>query len=174
MSDPRLTDRPVAAAVPGRPAAVPGPARSPEPRGGGTVRPPQRPAPRPGGVRTPHRLTAVGSGVVMLAATFLGGAADYWLFDGSGYVLGLVYLAACFQVAVRVRPVDLAAAPISGPIAFAITLLVVQTAPTPGWTGELIGLATALALQAGWLFAGTILAALIVLARHIALNRGRR
>ena len=190
MSDARTTDRPGAAAVPGRAAAVPGPARShdpdagpgprtPEQRGGGARRPAARPAQRAGagtgaGPRTPHRLTAVGGAVVTLGATFLGGALDFWLFGGSGIVMGLAYVAACFQVAVRLRPADLAVAPISGPIAFAVTLLVLGGGPGGGLVGRIVSLATGLALQAGWLFTGTALSAVIALARHIALTRARR
>jgi hypothetical protein len=156
--------------------AVPGPARSPEPSRAPGFRPAAgtgRPVPR-SSPRTPQRLTAIGSAVVTLAATFLGGAVDYWLFDGSGILMGLVYVAISFQVAVRVRPADLAAAPISGPIAFAVTLGALGTGPSSGLVGQLIGLATSLALQAGWLFAGTALSVVITLARHFALTRARR
>ncbi len=169
---------------------VPGPARSPEPsrsgavRGGGLrsgaaraggLRPrgDGRAQPR-SGMRTPQRLTAVGGGVVTLGATFAGGALDSWLFGGSGVLLGLVYVAVSFQVAVRVRPADLAAAPISGPISFAVTLGVFGSAPSPGLAGEAIGLASSLATQAGWLFTGTALSGVITLARRFALSRARR
>ena len=155
---------------------MPGPARSPEPSRGGTPRPGGgRPAPSgSGGPRGPRRLTAIGGAVVTLGATFLGGAVDYWLFDGVGILMGLVYVVASFQVAIRVRPIDLAAAPISGPIAFAVTLAVLSPAPGPGFIGHAVGLATALALQAGWLFTGTLVSVVITLARHLALSRARR
>ena len=159
---------------------VPGPARSPEPsRGTGPradgLRAPSdgRARPRPA-VRTPQRLTAVGGGVVTLGATFAGGALDSWLFGGSGVLLGLVYVAVSFQVAVRVRPVDLAAAPITGPISFAVTLGVFGSTPSPGLAGEAIGLASSLAAQAGWLFTGSAVSAVITLARHFTLSRARR
>jgi len=159
---------------------VPGPARSPEPsrgsgpRGDGLRAPSEaRPRPRPG-VRTPQRLTAVGGGVVTLGATFAGGALDSWLFGGSGVLLGLVYVVVSFQVAVRVRAADLAAAPISGPISFAVTLGVFGSVPSPGLAGDAIGLASSLATQAGWLFAGSAVSAVITLARHFALTRARR
>jgi hypothetical protein len=112
--------------------------------------------------------------VVTLGATLLGGAADVWLLGGAGIVMGLVYVATCFQVAVRVRAADLAIAPICGPIAFAVTLLLVGAGPDGSVLGRVVGLATSLALQAGWLFSGTAVSALIVLARRIALNRARR
>ncbi|MFC5908961.1 DUF6542 domain-containing protein, partial [Streptacidiphilus monticola] len=132
------------------------------------------PRPRPGTTgRGPRRLTAVGSGALTLAVTLAGGAVDAWLFDDSGWLLGLAYLVACFQAAVRVRPADLAAAPIAGPICFALTLVLVGPSAGPGVSGQIVGLATALALHAAWLFGGTGLSAAIVLARHLAL-RGRR
>ena len=157
--------------------AVPGPARSPEPsrgpglraRAGNGTRPVQRSSPR-----TPQRLTAIGTAVVTLGATFLGGTVDYWLFDSSGILLGLVYVAVSFQAAVRVRPADLAAAPISGPIAFAITLAVLDRGHSTGLLESLIGLATSLALQAGWLFTGTAISVVITLARHFALSHARK
>ena len=184
MPDARTNDRPGVAAVPRRASGVPGPARSPEPgtvprppeprAGGGGPRPGPRPAQRPGGSSAPHRLTAVGGAVVTLGATLLGGSADYWLFGGAGIVMGLVYVATCFQVAVRVRAADLAVAPICGPISFALTLVLLGAGSDGSFLGRLIGLATSLALQAGWLFAGTAVSLLIVLARHIALSRARR
>jgi hypothetical protein len=155
--------------------AVPSPARSLEPSRapGLRVRSESRPQPR-SGFRAPHRLTAVGGAVVTLGGTFAGGAVDTWLFGGSGALMGLVYVLVSFQVAVRVRPVDLAAAPISGPIAFAVTLGVLNGPATGGLFGQLIGLATSLALQAGWLFTGTAVSVVITLARHFTLNRARK
>ena len=164
---------------------VPSPARSPEPsraagpRGGGVrasglrARGDGRARPRPG-ARTPQRLTAVGGGVVTLGATVAGGALDSWLFGNSGVLLGLVYVVASFQVAVRVRPADLAAAPISGPISFAVALGIFGSTPSPGLAGEAIGLASSLATQAGWLFTGTSVSVVITFARHVALSRARR
>jgi hypothetical protein len=112
--------------------------------------------------------------VLTLGATLLGGAVDFWLFGGTGILMGVVYIGVCFQVAVRVRPADLAVAPICGPIAFAATLLVLGAGPDSGVLGRLVGLATSLALQAGWLFTGTTVSLVIVLARHVALRLARR
>lgn len=127
-----------------------------------------------GGPRGPQRLTAIGTGVLTLAATFLGGLLDSVLFGDSGWLLGLAYLAVSFQAAIRVRPADLAAAPISGPICFAATLLLVGPGSGSGLTGQAVDLATSLAMDAGWLFAGTSVSVLIVLARHFALARTAR
>jgi hypothetical protein len=147
--------------------ALPKPARSPE----AVVRPARPPA---SGTRGPRRLTAIGCGALLLVACLAAGALDSMLFDSSGVLLGLVYIAASFQASVKVRASDLAAAPISGPICFALALLFFGPEAGPGWGGRLIGLAEALALDAGWLFAGTGLAVAIALARHFSLSHARK
>ncbi|MFE5583686.1 DUF6542 domain-containing protein [Kitasatospora sp. NPDC056531] len=176
-------------------AAVPGPGRAPE-----STRAPAAPATPPvrlrpvagrpaaarqspgrrlrvyGRRRTgrPTRLTAIGTGVVAVLATLVVAGADRLLFDGLGWLFGLGYLVVCFQLAVRVRYADLLAAPISGPIAFALALLVLAPVSSSGVTAQVVALATGLALRAGWLFSGTGLAALIVLARFVAQRRIHR
>ncbi|MFJ2187670.1 DUF6542 domain-containing protein [Kitasatospora sp. NPDC087861] len=122
----------------------------------------------------PTRLTAVGTGVVAVLATLAVAGLDRLLFDGLGWLFGLGYVVVCFQLAVRVRYADLLAAPISGPIAFALALLVLAPATSSGVTAHVVALATGLALRAGWLFSGTGLAALIVLARFVAQRRIHR
>lgn len=108
-----------------------------------------------------------------LVATLLGALADNLLLGGLGVLFGVVYIAVCFQLAVRVRAADLPAAPIAGPIAFALALLVFGPSSGSGLGGHVMGLAGGLATRAGWLFAGTGLAALIAAARHVALRRSR-
>ncbi|WP_051710083.1 DUF6542 domain-containing protein [Streptomyces sp. NRRL S-350] len=122
----------------------------------------------------PTRLTAVGTGVVATLATVAVAGADRLLFDDLGWLFGLGYLVVCFQLAVRVRFADLLAAPISGPIAFALALLLLAPVGSSGFTAQVVTLATGLALRAGWLFSGTGLAALIVLARFVAQRRIHR
>ncbi|MFG3050413.1 DUF6542 domain-containing protein [Kitasatospora sp. NPDC048239] len=122
----------------------------------------------------PARLTAVGAGVVALAATVAVAAVDRMVFGGLGVLFGVGYLVICFQLAVRVRFVDLLAAPISGPIAFAAALLLLGPVTSTGVTAQVVALATGLALRAGWLFAGTGLAAAIVIARFVAQKRIHR
>ncbi|WP_153462341.1 DUF6542 domain-containing protein [Streptomyces kaniharaensis] len=122
----------------------------------------------------PTRLTAVGTGVVAVLATLAAAGLDRLLFGGLGWLFGLGYLVVCFQLAVRVRYADLLAAPISGPIAFALALLLLAPVSSSGVTAQVVGLATGLALRAGWLFCGTGLAALIVLARFVAQSRIHR
>ncbi|MFD8755700.1 DUF6542 domain-containing protein [Kitasatospora sp. NPDC059577] len=156
-------------------AAPPGPARPPPPgfrrRGGG------RGDDRLYGRRRtgrPTRLTAIGTGVLAVLATLAVAGLDRLLFDDLGWLFGLGYLVVCFQLAVRVRYVDLLAAPISGPIAFAAALLLLAPVGSSGVTAQVVSLATGLALRAGWLFSGTGLAALIVLARFVAQRRIQR
>ncbi|GHF43744.1 hypothetical protein GCM10018790_21720 [Kitasatospora xanthocidica] len=180
-------------------AAVPGPGRAPETAGAAPasrLRPVAGPsgADRPAAPRLrlplrgraderlygrrrtgrPTRLTAVGTGVVAVLATLAVAGADRLLFDDLNWLFGLGYLVVCFQLAVRVRYADLLAAPISGPIAFALALLLLAPVGSSGVTAQVVSLATGLALRAGWLFSGTGLAALIVLARFIAQRRIHR
>ncbi|MET8624421.1 DUF6542 domain-containing protein [Kitasatospora sp. NPDC004669] len=176
-------------------AAVPGPGRAPEHTGAPAdpAIPPSRPRPaasRPAAARQspgrrlrvygrrrtgrPARLTAIGTGVVAVLATLAAAGLDRLVFDDLGWLFGLGYLVVCFQLAVRVRYADLLAAPISGPIAFALALLLLAPVGSSGVTAQVVALATGLALRAGWLFSGTGLAALIVLARFVAQRRIHR
>ncbi|MER7704968.1 DUF6542 domain-containing protein [Kitasatospora sp. NPDC097605] len=122
----------------------------------------------------PARLTAVGTGVLAVAATVAVAGLDRLLFGEPGILFGTGYLLVCFQLAVRVRYVDLLAAPISGPIAFAAALLLFGPVTSTGVTAQLVALATNLATRSGWLFTGTGLAAAIVLARFVAQRRIHR
>ncbi|MCU7823049.1 DUF6542 domain-containing protein [Kitasatospora sp. DSM 101779] len=122
----------------------------------------------------PARLTAVGAGVAAVAGTLLVAGVDRMLFGGLGVLFGLGYVVVCFQLAVRVRYPDLPAAPIAGPIAFALALALLQPVGTSGVTGRVVALASGLAVRAAWLFAGTGLAAVIVAARFVAKRRIRR
>ncbi|WP_431680234.1 DUF6542 domain-containing protein [Kitasatospora sp. KL5] len=162
-------------------AAVPGPAAPVDSRlrtasGQAPVRRPRLPWAGRGRERSgrPARLTAVGTGVAAAAGTLLVAGVDRALFGGLGVLFGLGYLVVCFQLAVRVRYPDLPAAPISGPIAFALALALLQPVASPGVTGRVVGLASGLAVRAGWLFTGTGLATVIVAARFVAQRRVRR
>ncbi|PBC78018.1 hypothetical protein BX265_2777 [Streptomyces sp. TLI_235] len=116
----------------------------------------------------------MGTGVAAVAGTLLVAWVDRMLFGGLGVLFGLGYLLVCFQLAVRVRYPDLPAAPIAGPIAFALALALLQPAAPSGATGRVVALASGLAVRAGWLFTGTGLAAAIVAARFVAQRRIRR
>jgi len=153
----------------GGPSGGPGPRNGPGGGRGGSGNPGQG-----GAMRAPTRLTAVGVAVVMTASCLLFAALDSWIFSGPGILFGLAFVLTCFQVAIRVRPMDLAAAPISGPIAFAVALALCGQHAQGGIGGHLLGLVTDLAIQAVWLFVGTGIAVLITTARHLSLNRARR
>ncbi|MEU3850522.1 DUF6542 domain-containing protein [Streptomyces sp. NPDC029554] len=151
---------------PVRAARPPGAQRRPAP-----VR---RPAPAPSAPagRLPNpRLTGLGSGLFCAVAMFLLGALCAALFGASLTAYGVLFLPVCVLTAVWVRPGDLMTAPVVVPIAFAAGLL-----PVAGGDGgsKLMGLVTALATQAGWLYGGTLVAGLIVIVRRIRLVHRRR
>ncbi len=129
-----------------------------------------------GGKRSgpPTRLTGVGTGVLSVVGTLGFGLLDQLLFGGLGVLFGLGFVFVCFQTAVRVRLADLPSAPISGPISFAAAVALLGPVTVPGVIGQVLALCSGLALRAGWLFAGTGLAAAIVGARFLAQRRIRR
>ncbi|WP_435856038.1 DUF6542 domain-containing protein [Streptomyces physcomitrii] len=178
------------------PAAV----RRPQAPGAPAARTPRRPGPergpRPGRDPRPGRgagaglaerirqlpnprLTGLGSGLFCAAAMFLVAGLDRLLFGSSLAVYGFFFLPVSALTALWVRNADLVLAPVVVPIAFAVGVFPV--ADTEGGIGGLLmGLFTALALHAGWLYGGTLVAGLIVsvrkirlMARRAAARRGR-
>ena len=145
-------------------------------------RKPRRPAERPARTRQPHgprrlepRLTALGTGLGLTAVTLLGGAVDTMFFGEPGAVFGVVFVLACVAAAVLVRPYDLSAAPITAPIAFAMTVALTADSGTGGVSGHAMGAMTALALLTGWLYTGTLCAAGIAGVRKVAdVRKARR
>ncbi|WP_327254748.1 DUF6542 domain-containing protein [Streptomyces sp. NBC_01244] len=127
---------------------------------------PVRRLPRP-------RLTGLGGGLFACAAMFLIGGLDWLLFDASLFVYGLFFLPVAAATALWVRPADLITAPISAPIAFAAGVWPVSGG-SGGFAGEVMGLVSALSLHAGWLYAGTLVAALIAVVRKAVLIGRRR
>ncbi len=138
-----------------RPPPVPAPAAAPAPR--------QLPSPR---------LTGLGAGLFCGAAMLLLGFADLLLFDGSQVAYSVLFVPVCALTAVWVRQGDLLTAPVAVPIGFAVGLLPVVDGDG-GFLGRLLGLVTALATQALWLYAGTLIAGVTVLVRRVALVRRR-
>ncbi|MFB7928724.1 DUF6542 domain-containing protein [Streptomyces sp. NPDC056039] len=119
------------------------------------------------------RLTGLGSGLFCGLVMFLLGGVCAVLFGASLTAYGVLFLPVCVLTAVWVRRGDLMIAPVVVPIAFAVGLL--PMADGEGGTGgRLMGLVTALATQAGWLYGGTLVAGLIVLVRRIRLVHRRR
>jgi hypothetical protein len=106
---------------------------------------------------------------------FLLGLVDQFLFGASLTVYGVLFLPVCALTALWVRAGDVLTAPVVVPIAFAAGLLPV-VGSEDGTAGRLVGLITALATQAGWLYGGTLIAGVIVLVRRARTLRphGRR
>ncbi|MFI0999061.1 DUF6542 domain-containing protein [Streptomyces galbus] len=131
-------------------------------------------APDPSPRRPSHaRLTGLGAGLLAVALMLGLGCVDRWLGGASLTAYGVLFLPVSVLTALWVRPGDLRAAPVALPIAFAVGLLPV--ADGDGGLGSYaMGLLTALATQAAWLYAGTLVAALLVLGRRVALVAAHR
>ncbi|WP_420856855.1 DUF6542 domain-containing protein [Streptomyces populi] len=135
--------------------------------------------PAPAGVREARpasrpRLTGLGCGLFCGASMFVLACVDQLLFGGSATVYGVLFLPVCVLTALWVRPGDLVTAPVVVPIAFAVGLPPITDDGGGGAGGLLMGLVTALALQAGWLYGGTLAAVLVVAFRRIRLVNRRR
>nr|WP_128437299.1 DUF6542 domain-containing protein [Streptomyces cyaneus] len=128
------------------------------------------PSPAPQAVRRfPNpRLTGLGGGLFCGAVMFLLGYLDALLFGSSLVVYSVLFLPVCVLTAVWVRRGDLMTAPVVVPIAFAVGLVPVAD-QGGGLGGHLMGIVTALATQAGWLYGGTLIAGLIVTVRRVRL-----
>ncbi|MFH0519675.1 DUF6542 domain-containing protein [Streptomyces sp. M41] len=114
------------------------------------------------------RLTGLGSGLFCGAVMLLLGYVDALLFGASLTLYSVLFLPVCALTAVWVRRGDLMSAPVVVPIAFAVGLI--PPADTGGGLGDhLMGLVTALATQAGWLYGGTLITGLVVLVRKARL-----
>lgn len=104
---------------------------------------------------------------------FLLGLIDQLLFGASLTVYGVLFLPVCALTALWVRGNDLLTAPVLVPIGFVVGLLAVAD-DGGGMAGRLMGLVTALATQAGWLYGGTLIAGVTVIVRRIRRVRRRR
>lgn len=118
------------------------------------------------------RLTGLGAGLFG-AATMLGlGSLSYLLFDGSAVVYGLLFLPVSALTALWVREADVVVAPIIVPIAFAVGIVPISGG-SGGFGGQTMAVVTALAVQAGWLYGGTLVAGVITCVRKVR-TMGRR
>ncbi|WP_436846758.1 DUF6542 domain-containing protein [Streptomyces litmocidini] len=165
----------------GRAGRAPGRARVERaPVAGGPVRAPGRPAgrrPVPPVVlalrRLPSpRLTGLGAGLFASAVMLTLGLLDQLLLDGSPAVYGLLFLPVSALTALWVRTADLVTAPIGVPIAFAVGVVPIAGG-TGGLGGQAMAVVTALAVHAGWLYGGTLVAGLIASVRKVR-DMGRR
>lgn len=118
------------------------------------------------------RLTGLGGGLFCGALMFVLGCLDQLLLGASLTVYGVLFLPVCLLTAIWVRKGDLVTAPVVVPIAFAVGLLPVADS-SGGLLGRLMGLVTALATQAGWLYGGTLVTGVIVTVRKVSLMRHR-
>lgn len=118
------------------------------------------------------RFTGLGAGLFATATMLFFAFLDQLLFDGSLFVYGLLFLPVSAVTALWVRTADLVTAPIAVPIAFALGVLPVAGG-TDGFGGQVMGLVTTLAVHAGWLYGGTLVAGLIVAVRKVR-RMGRR
>ncbi|MFF3020404.1 DUF6542 domain-containing protein [Streptomyces sp. NPDC057939] len=119
------------------------------------------------------RLTGLGGGLLACTGMLLAAGISWLLFGSSLFVYGLLFLPVAAATALWVRPADLITAPVSVPIAFAAGVWPVSGG-SGGFAGELMGVVSALSLHAGWLYAGTLIAALIALTRRAVLSGRRR
>ncbi|MFI2644587.1 DUF6542 domain-containing protein [Streptomyces sp. NPDC018610] len=117
------------------------------------------------------RLTGLGGGLFCGALMFALGCLDALLLGGAQAPYGVLFLPVCALTAVWVRKGDLLTAPVVVPIGFTVGLLPV--ADGDGVLGTLMGLVTALATQAVWLYAGTLVAGVTALMRRAALATAR-
>ncbi|MGW7368152.1 DUF6542 domain-containing protein [Streptomyces sp. NPDC054841] len=159
-------------ARPGRPGAPGAPAK-----------PGKRPALRPTRPvppvvlalrRLPNpRLTGLGSGLFASAVMLLIGSLDSLLLGGSAVVYCVLFLPVSALTALWVRGADLVTAPIGVPIAFAVGIVPISGG-TGGVGGQVMAVITALAMNAGWLYGGTLIAGVITIVRKIRLMTRRR
>ncbi|WP_432040783.1 DUF6542 domain-containing protein [Streptomyces chartreusis] len=144
----------------------PGPQRRPRSEQAAAVR---RPAPEPAPARRfpDPRLTGLGSGLFCGAVMLVLGYFDSLMF-GSLTLYSVLFLPVCALTALWVREGDLLTAPVVVPIAFAVGLLAVADSGG-GFSGRLMGIVSALATEAGWLYGGTLIAGVVVLVRRVRL-----
>lgn len=119
------------------------------------------------------RLTGLGGGLFSAALMFVLGTLDSLLLDGSPTVYGVLFLPVSAVTALWVRPVDLVTAPICVPIAFAVGIVPIAGG-VGGFGGQAMAVVTALALHAGWLYAGTLVAGVIATVRKVRMMSRRR
>ncbi|WP_167538564.1 DUF6542 domain-containing protein [Streptomyces albofaciens] len=113
------------------------------------------------------RLTGLGCGLLGTLVLFAFAFFDQLLFDGAPTAYGVCFVLVSVCAGLWVRPYDLITAPIALPIMFTLGTVPISH-HTGGFAGLLMGVFTVLATQAGWLFTGTLVCALIVAVRKAA------
>ncbi|MFD4259050.1 DUF6542 domain-containing protein [Streptomyces sp. NPDC058534] len=155
------------------PRAGGGPARAARGRQAGRPGPPAAREVRAPRTMPNPRLTGLGSGLFCAAVMVVLGYLDALLFGASLTVYGVLFVPVCLLTAVWVRRGDLLTAPVVVPIAFAVGLVTVAESGDGGLGGRLMGIVTALATEAGWLYGGTLVAGSTVIVRRVRLMRRR-
>ncbi|NYE42710.1 DUF6542 domain-containing protein [Streptomyces fulvorobeus] len=140
--------------------------------GAGGARPPAVPAVAALGRFPNPRLTGIGAGLFAAVTMFVLACLDRLLLNGSETVYGLLFLPVSALTALWVRPADLVTAPIGVPIAFAVGVIPISGGGG-GVGGQTMAVVTALAVHAGWLYGGTLVAGLIASVRKIRHMRQR-
>jgi hypothetical protein len=116
------------------------------------------------------RLTALGTGLLGVLLMMLAGGIDRLLLGNSMTAYGSAFILVSTACAAWVRPADLFTAPVAAPLAFTAGLLFVSGgAGTEGFMGHVTNLFPALAVNAVWLYAGTLVAGLVVFVRKVGL-----
>ena len=118
------------------------------------------------------RLTGLGGGLFCTAVMFALGCLDQLLFGASLTVYSVLFLPVCVLTAAWMRGADLVTAPVVVPIAFTVGLLPLADGDG-GIFSHLMGIVTALATEAGWLYGGTLVAGVIATVRKIRLMNRR-
>ncbi|MEU7148329.1 DUF6542 domain-containing protein [Streptomyces sp. NPDC045456] len=113
------------------------------------------------------RLTGLGCGLLSTLALFAFAFFDRLLFGAAPTAYGVFFILVSVCAGLWVRPYDLITAPVALPIAYTVGTVPISH-DTGGIGGLLMGVFTVLATQAGWLYAGTLTCALIVLVRKAA------
>ncbi|MCP9950225.1 DUF6542 domain-containing protein [Actinomadura madurae] len=120
----------------------------------------------------PITLTGRGGIVVMFGAGVVCGLLSRWL--GVGLLAGAGFAIGCALAAFATRPADLLTLVVSPPLVFFAATVTVVFVTTLGsgslLRGMTVGLLTALAATAPWLFFGTVLVVVICLARGLMTN----
>ncbi|MDX3851621.1 DUF6542 domain-containing protein [Streptomyces sp. AK02-01A] len=111
------------------------------------------------------RFTGLGAGLFAVSAMLVVAFLDELLLDGAPLAYGLLFLPVSALTALWVRTADLVTAPISVPIAFAVGTIPITGGS--GFVGHTMALVTALAVHAGWLYGGTLVAGLIASVRKV-------
>ncbi|MBU7599139.1 hypothetical protein JGS22_016355 [Streptomyces sp. P38-E01] len=118
------------------------------------------------------RLTALGGGLLAVVVMLCAGLFASLLLDDSMTFYGVCFVVLCAACALGVRVAEALTAPVAVPIAFTFGLI-----PITGEDGVgawFVALASTLAVNAGWLYGGTLVAVAIVLVRRGLYAAGRR